>query len=45
VLTATAFGTKLTERGFEKQNKEKGWFYLGIEVRGGPLGVLMDLPG
>jgi putative DNA primase/helicase len=45
LLTATTFGTKLTERGFEKQKKEKGSFYLGIEVAGGPLGVLMNLPG
>lgn len=39
-LTATAFGTKMTDRGFEKQKKERGWIYLGITVQGGVMGGL-----
>jgi putative DNA primase/helicase len=35
VMTSTTFGTKLTDRGFEKQHKEQGWTYFEIALRGG----------
>jgi hypothetical protein len=33
MLTSTAFGIKLTDRGFEKTHKESGAVYLGIGLR------------
>ncbi len=32
-LTSTAFGTKLTDRGFAKRHAERGAVYLGIGLR------------
>lgn len=35
VMTATAFGLRMVERGFEKERDRQGWFYLGISLNGG----------
>jgi putative DNA primase/helicase len=36
-MTQTAFGTRLSERGFERTHRASGWFYLGICISAAAL--------